>query len=239
LTRALGQRPEDDLRLHVPGRIAEDARAKISARHRRGKRHAAHLGAVNVLRGAPDGYRSVPTYEGGGQAREEILPDDARVVRQSFAWVGGDRLTLGAVCRRLPQAGERPRTGKPVWERSVVGGILRKPAYQGAAAFGKTRLEPLRPRLRAQRKRPGPPRRAVSGREVPPAAWSPVPVPALVEPAVGAAVQEQLREPKRQARQSRRGALSLLPGLLPCQPCGSAFYGKRRRPSARKGRPRP
>lgn len=69
LNRALGQRPEDDLLLQVQGRIAEYERAKISARHRCGRRHAAHLGAVNVLRGAPYGYRSVPTYEGGGQAR--------------------------------------------------------------------------------------------------------------------------------------------------------------------------
>ena len=37
----------------------------------------------------------------GGQARYEILPDEAHVVRQIFAWVGGDRLTIGEVCRRL------------------------------------------------------------------------------------------------------------------------------------------
>lgn len=88
-------------------------------------------------------------YEGGGQARYEIIPDEARVVRQVFAWVGGDRLTIGEVCRRLTQAGERTRTDKTVWDRSVVWGILKNPASQGAAAFGKTRLEPLRPRLRA------------------------------------------------------------------------------------------
>jgi len=47
-----------------------------------------------------------------------------------------------------------------------------------------------------------------------------------VEPAVFAAVQEQLQENKRHARQhSRRGALYLLQGLLQCQHCGDAFYG--------------
>jgi site-specific DNA recombinase len=60
-----------------------------------------------------------------------------------------------------------------------------------------------------------------------------------VEPEVFAAVQEQLRENKRHARQqSRRGALYLLQGLLQCQHCGYAFYGKRLSPSARKGKPR-
>jgi len=115
---------------------------------------------------------------------------------------------------------------------------LKNPAYQGAAAFGKTRQGPLRPRLRAQRSRPMQPRRAVSIHDVPPEDWITIPVPALVEPAVFAAVQEQLQENKRHARQSRRGALYLLQGLLQCQHCGYAFYGKRLSPSARKGQPR-
>jgi site-specific DNA recombinase len=60
-----------------------------------------------------------------------------------------------------------------------------------------------------------------------------------VEPAVFAAVQEPWQENKRHARQqSRRGALSLLQGLLQCQPCGYACYGQRLSPSARKGQPR-
>ena len=128
LNRALGQSPEDDLLLQVQGMIAEYERAKIIERHRRGKRHAAHVGGVNVLSGAPYGYRYVTTYEGGGQARYEILPDEGRVVRQVFAWVGCDRLTIGEVCRRLTQAGEMTRTGKTVWDRSVVWGILKNPA---------------------------------------------------------------------------------------------------------------
>jgi len=238
LNRALEQSPEDDLLLQVQGMIAEYERAKIIERHRRGKRHAARVGAVNVLSGAPYGYRYVTKYEGGGQARYEILPDEARVVRQVFAWVSQDRLTIGEVCRRLTQAGEMTRTGRTVWDRSVVWGILKNQAYQGTAAFGKTRLEPLRPRLRAQRNCPVPPRRAVFVSDVPPADWITIPVPALVEPEVFAAVQAQLQENKRHARQARRGALYLLQGLLQCQHCGYAFYGKRLRPRARKGHPR-
>ena len=238
LNRALGQSPEDDLLLQVQGMIAEYERAKIIERHRRGKRHAAQLGAINVLSGAPYGYRYVTKYEGGGQARYEIIPDEARVVRQVFAWVSQDRLTIGEVCRRLTQAGEMTRTGRTVWDRSVVWGIVKNPAYQGTAAFGTTRLEPLRPRLRAQRHRPVQPRRAVSVRNVPPEDWIPIPVPALVEPEVFAAVQAQLQDNKRHARQSRRGALSLLQGLRQCQHCGDAFDGKRLSPSARTGKPR-
>ena len=166
------------------------------------------------------------------------MPDEARVVRQVFDWIGRDRLTLGEVCRRRTQAGEVTRTGKTVWDRRVVWGILKHPAYQGAVAFGKTRQGRLRPRLRPQRSRPVQPRRAVSTSDVPPEDWITIPVPALVEPEVFAAVQEQLQENKRHARQSRRGALYLLQGVLQCQHCGYAFYGKRLSPSARKGHPR-
>jgi len=238
LHRALGQSPEDDLLLQVQGMIAEYERAKIIERHRRGKRHAARSGVVNVLSGAPYGYRYVTKYAGGGQARYELVPEEARLVRQVFDWVGRDRLTIGEVCRRLTQAREVTRTGKTVWDRSAVWGMLKNPAYLGTAAFGKTRQDPLRPRLRAQRGRTLQPRRAVSTVDVPREAWLSIPVPAIVEPEVFAVVQEQLRENQRHARQSQRGALYLLQGLVQCQQCGYAYYGKRLSPSTRKGKPR-
>jgi site-specific DNA recombinase len=55
LHRALGRSPADDLLLPGQGMRAESERAKIS------KRHAARAGLVNVLSGAPSGYRSSPT----------------------------------------------------------------------------------------------------------------------------------------------------------------------------------
>ena len=128
LNRALGQSPDDDLRLQGQGMIAEYERAKSIARQRRGKRHAARVGAVNVLRGAPYGDHDVPTYAGGGPARYEIIPDEARVVRQVCAWVGQHRLTMGEGWRRLTQGGEVTRTGRTVWERRVVWGLWKHPA---------------------------------------------------------------------------------------------------------------
>src|SRR5262249_57832040 len=101
----LGQSPEDDLLLQVQGMMAEYERAKILERHRRGKLHAAREGSVNVLSGAPYGYRYVNKHDGGGQARYDLIPDEARVVRQIFAWIGRERLSIGEVCRRLMQAG--------------------------------------------------------------------------------------------------------------------------------------
>jgi site-specific DNA recombinase len=159
-------------------------------------------------------------------------------VRQVFDWVGRQRLSIGEVCRRLMQAGERTRTGRTVWDRSVVWEMLKNPAYMGSAAFGKTRQGPLRPRLRAQRGKPLQARQATSVYDVPREDWILIPVPAVVELAVFEAVQAQLEDNRRHARQTRRGARYLLQGLLQCQHCGYAFYGKPLSPSTRKNRPR-
>lgn len=57
LNHRLGQSPEDELLLQMQGMIAEYERAQILERSRRGKRHKAQQGSVNVLSGAPYGYR--------------------------------------------------------------------------------------------------------------------------------------------------------------------------------------
>jgi site-specific DNA recombinase len=239
LNRALGRTPEDDLLLQVQGMVAEYERAKILERSRRGKRHAAQRGAVAVLSGAPYGYRYIGKAEGGGEARYEIVLEEARVVRQVFAWIGRERLTIGEVCRRLGAAGERTRTGKVVWDRSTVWAMLRNPAYGGSAAFGKTRAGPLAPTaLRAQRGRPAQPRRAVTTTDAPAAEWLAVPVPPLVDPALAAAVQEQLTENRQHARQRQRGARYLLQGLVACAACGYGCYGKAVSRGAARGTPR-
>jgi site-specific DNA recombinase len=162
LNRELSQSPEDELRLQVQGLVAEYERAQIVERSRRGKRHAASVGNVTVMSGAPYGYRYVNKHAGGGSARSDIVEEEARVVGQIFTWIGQERLSIGAVCRRLPRAEEGTRTGRTQWERRGVWGILKTPAYKGTAAFGKTRTAPLRPRLRTQRNGSLQPRHAVS-----------------------------------------------------------------------------
>ncbi len=238
LNRALGQSPEDDLLLQVQGMIAEYERAKIMERSRRGKRHAAQNGQVSVLSGAPYGYRYISKQEGDGQARYEIILAEARVVRQIFHWVGHDRLSIGEVCRRLQQTGERTRTGRTTWDRSVVWGILKNPAYKGTAAFGKTQAGPMKPKLRPQRGDPLQPRRAISTTTVPQEQWIYIPVPALVSEALFEAVQAQLEENRQRARQRQRGARYLLQGLVVCAGCQYAYYGKAVSNKTAKGKKR-
>jgi site-specific DNA recombinase len=86
-----GRGPEENLLRQVQGMIAEYERAKILERCRRGKQYAARHGSVNVLSGAPYGYRYVGKHEGGGAARYQVVAEEARVVRKIFEWVGQER----------------------------------------------------------------------------------------------------------------------------------------------------
>jgi hypothetical protein len=166
------------------------------------------------------------------------VPDDARGVRQGCDGVGRARVTIGAVWRRLTPAGEVSRRGQTLGDRRVVWGRVKTPASRGRAAWGKTPQEPRRPRQRAPRGRPLPPRRAVSTRAGPPPAWRTLPGPARVALAVLTAGQEPWWDHHRPARPARRGARSGRHGVVPCPHCGEADDGTRLRPRARTGRPR-
>jgi site-specific DNA recombinase len=239
LNRPIGHSPEEDLLLQVQGMVAEYERAKILERSRRGKLHAARRGSPNVLCGAPYGYRYISRRESGdGEASYHVVEEEAAVVRQIFRWVGQERCSIGEVCRRLRQAGIPSPRGKDVWDRSVVWGLLKNPAYQGAAAFGKTRIGERRARLRPLRGQPEYSCRSYSIYRTSPEEQVAIAVPALVEPELFAAVAEQLAENKRRQRQSRRGARYLLQGLVVCPHCGHAFYGKPVSRSSAKGKTR-
>ena len=239
LRNPVGRGPEADLLLQVQGMIAEYERAKILERCRRGKQHAARRGSVNVLSGAPYGYHYIGRHEGGGEARYQVLAEEARVVRKTFEWIGQERCSIGEVCRRLRRDGVPTRTGKPAWDRATVWLILKNPAYKGTAAFGKTRSGEFKPRrLRPQRGRPEQPRRPVSRVDTSSADQILIEVPGLVSEDLFGAVQAQLEE-NRQRRRDRPGRGSyLLQGLVVCKRCGYGCYGKPTSRAASKGQGR-
>ena len=108
-----------------------------------------------------------------------------------------------------------------------MSGHLKNPAYKGIAIFGKTRIGPKRPRLRAHKGRAEQSRRARSVYSLPEDQGIRIAVPAIVSTELFAAVAERLAENRKRKRQSRRGASHLLQGLVVCARCGYAFYGKR------------
>ena len=232
----MGASPEEDLLLQMQGMFAEYERAKIMERSRRGKRHAAQRGSVNVLSAAPFGYRYITKQEGNGTAAYEFIEEQAAVVRQVFEWVGCDRLSIGAVSRRLKERGIKTATGKAWWDRATVWGMLKNTAYMGSAAFGKTRTGKRRKRPMPQRGHSKTPRRTGSTYDTAKEEWLLIPVPSIVDEALFETVQEQLDANRQQASERKRGARYLLQGIVKCSCCGYAYYGKKVSRSSAKGR---
>jgi site-specific DNA recombinase len=104
--------------------------------------------------------------------------------------------------------------------------MLQNPAYMGRAAFGKTQAREPLGRVRAPRHSAETPKKGYSAVRTDRAEWIEIPVPALVSEQLFVAVQEQLDENRKHARQRRRGAAYLLQGLTVCGHCHYAYYGK-------------
>src|SRR6202163_4807627 len=125
-----GATPEDQLVVQFQGMIAEYKRAQIAERSRRGKRHKAQQGVINVLSGAPYGYRYVRKTETSG-AYYEVIEAEARVVRLVFETYTQQGLSINAIARMLNERQIPTRTARTRWERSTVWGMLRNPVYHG------------------------------------------------------------------------------------------------------------
>src|SRR5256884_1192815 len=88
-----GATPEDQLVVQFQGMIAEYERAQIIERSRRGKRHKAQQGVVNVLCGAPYGYRYMKKTDTSA-AYYEVLESQAAVVRMVFEMYTKQQLNI-------------------------------------------------------------------------------------------------------------------------------------------------
>lgn len=234
LKGAAGQTPEEQLLVQFQGMIAEYERAQIAERTRRGKRHRAKAGCVNVLSGAPYGYRYIKKTDTSDSCYA-VVEDEAAVVRQIYQWHAQEGLSIGEIARRLSAQGVPTRKNKPRWERSVVWAILRNPAYVGRAAFGKTERAERKRVTRPLRQKGGFSRRCSANRERPREQWIEIAVPALVAEPVFARAQERLAENKRLSRKNTK-ELTLLQGLLVCGQCGYGLYRTSTRTTKRQAK---
>ena len=94
-----GATAEDQLLVQFQGMIAEYERAQIAERSRRGKRHRAQQGSINVLSGAPYGYRYVQKTDTAViELKNEFIGDIERNWKRNHrsagAFGGGWRIVL-------------------------------------------------------------------------------------------------------------------------------------------------
>ena len=116
------------------------------------------------------------------------------------------------------------RTGKHRWDRSVIWGMLRNPAYAGTAVFGKTMVahEPAGLNRVARLQGRSVPR-AVKTVDRPGEEWTKIPVPAIVSTDTFERVGQRLADNKRFAARNTK-IPSLLQGLAACSACGYGYY---------------
>ena len=218
-----GDSPEDQLLVQFQGMFAEYEKAQLMERYRRGKAYRARSGSVNVLGGAPFGYRYVRKTPDSA-ARYEILEHEAVLVAEMFRRYADDGATIADLARWLTSQGIPTGTGKHRWDRSVIWGMLRNPAYQGRAVFGKTQIVHEQPGLnRIARLQGRTTPRAVKTVDRPREEWTEIAVPAIVSQDTFARVGQRLADNKRFASRNSK-VPSLLQGLAACSACGYAYY---------------
>src|SRR5437016_9100182 len=227
-----GETPEDQLLVQFQGMIAEYERAQIAERTRRGKRYKAQQGRVSVLGGAPYGYRYIKMSD-NSEAYYEVNETEAEIVRTLFDAYTQQGLSINGIARLLNERQIPTRTAKTRWERSTVWGVLRNPAYQGKACFGKTELRPRQRITRRLRQRNRPPNRNSANHERPRQEWIEIPVPALISENTFDLAQEQLQKNKQHSPR-RTIEPTLLQGMLVCQHCGYALYRSSTKTTKRK-----
>ena len=228
-----GDTPEDQLLVQFQGIFAEYEKAQLAERYRRGKTHRARTGSVNVLSGAPFGYRYVRKTDLAGAAYE-VLEHEAALVAEMFRRYADDGASIADLARWLTGLGVPTRTGKNRWDRSVVWAMLRNPAYAGRAVFGKTMATSGTPALnRVARLQGRSVPRAVKTVDRPREQWLEIPVPALVDEVTFARVQQRLEDNKRFAARNTK-VPSLLQGLAACSACGYGYYRTSARTTSRK-----
>jgi site-specific DNA recombinase len=228
-----GDTPEDQLLVQFQGIFAEYEKAQLAERYRRGKAHRARTGSVNVLSGAPFGYRYVRKTDLCGAAYE-VLEHEAALVAEMFRRYADDGAAIADLARWLTGLGVPTRTGKNRWDRSVVWAMLRNPAYAGRAVFGKTMATSGTPGLnRVARLQGRTTPRAVKTVDRPREEWLEIPVPAIVGEVTFARVQQRLEDNKRFAARNTK-VPSLLQGLAACSACGYGYYRTSARTARRK-----
>jgi site-specific DNA recombinase len=228
-----GDRPEDALLVHLQGMIAEYEKAQIIERTRRGKAHRAKAGLVNVLSGAPYGYRYVRKTD-HAQARYEPVEPQASIVRALFRRYVAEHVSIADLARWLSEQQIPTATGKARWDRSTIWGMLRNPAYAGRAAFAKTMRTDRPARLTRPARRQG---RSVSANPLiadrPAEQWLQIPVPALISEETFQLAARRLADNQRFAARNTK-VPSLLQGLAACEGCGYAYYRTSARTSTRR-----
>lgn len=220
------QSPTHNLMVNILGSFAEFERELILDRTRRGRRHKVEVRKQFPGGLAPYGFRYVPKDKSlNKDGHLEIVPEEATIVRQMFAWVDKEGMSARKIVQRLASLSAAPRKNGKRWGKSSVLRILRSETYAGVWHYNKHECcEPLTPaRVTKYRKT-----LKSSVRVRPRSDWLPLILPEkmrLIDRDQWRRVQEQLtRNIAFSPRNSKHQYL--LKGLVKCGECSARYVGE-------------
>ncbi|WP_428483773.1 recombinase family protein [Rhodopila sp.] len=211
--------PNDQLLLQIQGAIAEYERAVLAERFRRGKLQKARDGNI-ISAKVPYGYR-YKTRCGAVPARLVVDDAEASMIRQLYAWVADEGLTIRQCIKRLNDGPWVTRSGRRQWSSSVVHHILTDPVYIGTAYANRfDYVVPKKPRRRSRRST-----ERTCRRPRPSEQWIAIPAPPLVEQQVWDCVKAALTRNATLSFRRNKKHDYLLRCLLKCGRCGLGIHG--------------
>ena len=206
---------------YVRGFASKLEAAKIRERTMRGKRARAVAGRLPSGTGRRlYGYDYVKG-KGIGEGVRYVKEDEANWVRQMYAWLVDEGLTINGITRRLRGLGVPTPSGGQFWIRQTVYRMLTNPAYVGKTyAFTKEYVEPKR------RRNPNSKRKKTGVVLKPRDQWVEIPnaTPAIIDEDVFEAAQTILKRNKELASRNAKRPY-LLSGYIFCARCGKRYQG--------------
>jgi len=218
--------PTSNLMVNILGSFAEFERELISDRTRRGRRHKVEVRKQYLGSNTAYGYRYIPRDRAGGkEGLLELIPEEASVVRQMFAWVDQGGLSARRVVHRLSDLKISPKKAGAGWAKSSVLRILKNEMYTGVWYYNKFQsCEPKNPGTGTRYRK----RAKCSVRLRPRSEWLPLELPEalrMVPRDQWERVQRRLAQNLALSPRNEKHAY-LLKGLVRCGGCGRPYVGE-------------
>jgi site-specific DNA recombinase len=224
LEHPMSQAPHDPLLLQIRGAAAEDERALIADRTRRGRLVKLRAGQLLPWVNTPYGYRCAPEHP-RDPARLRVEETEARIIRQMFAWYTEDGLSMPALAARLTHRQIPTSRGGSPWHPAPVKGLLSNEVYAGTAYGNRDdEVEPIRwrgGRSAAERQRH-------HTRHRPRDEWMAVDVPPMISRESFARVQALRPLPQAESRRHHTRRSYWLRARISCAVGGLAASGRPR-----------
>tara|TARA_Y100000310_G_scaffold126629_1_gene125509 strand:- start:18680 stop:20425 length:1746 start_codon:yes stop_codon:yes gene_type:complete len=195
------------------GALAEFERENIKMRTQEGKKASALAGNYTGS-AVPYGYKGIPNPDGKGK-KLEIVPEEAKIVRQIFEWFVQGNKNAEWIAKELnrlgvPKSKTNVRSRGTKWYAFTIRTMLAHEVYRGIHVTNRFYLVSKKPRLHAERAKEE---------------WITVRVPPTIDDMLFYMAQEKLKQSSMKPRKGGGQETYMLRGKLIEVGTGRGFVG--------------